>query len=421
MTVLYASKAKSTRFKAVVERARRLLLAGASGANAIRVLSRSLGIAVDAGGKLVEKATFVECLEQSGVPLDEKDVEAVMSVLDRKGDGTLDPVDFIAALRRDLTPVKSAWITRVWYQFKQNADGTIRIDDLVNAFNAAGDPAVVRGERSEEEVREEFQATFNTTTNPEGVLTRQEFEEYYSCVAGSCLDDASFLTLVRGVWPALAGNAGGPIEVASNKENICGATFTASQTALEKGDVNRVRQNAADLDALIRTKHRPAVMAKPLAARQLSLHLREKDAERTFFLTSGAFTEALWQQRLYIPRPDELLPVLDTKGEGSVDYLLYLTLLLPPLPPARRMMLERLWELFPKDTCGTIDALELHRRFQAKDGEEKNAFLSAWDVRRAIRRRLTLEELVEWYVPISDKIQLDNDFAVLLERQWGLV
>ncbi|RNF00379.1 hypothetical protein TraAM80_07637 [Trypanosoma rangeli] len=421
MTVLSAFKAKSTRFKAVVERVRRLLHTGASGANGIRALSRSLGIAVDAGGNLVDKATFVECLKQNGVALDENDVEAVMSVLDRNGDGTLDPVDFIAALRRDLTPVKSAWVARVWYTFRQNADGTICIEDLVNAFNAAGHPAVVRGERSEEKVREEFQLTFNTTTNPEGVLSRQEFEQYYSCVAGSCLDDASFLTLVRGVWPALADDAARNIELISNKENQCNSTFIASQSALQKSTVNKLRQNAADLDTLIRTLHRPAVMDLPLAVRLLSLSLRGRDVEGTFFLTRGAFTEALWQQRLYISRPDELLPVLDTKGDGSVDYLLYLTMLLPSLPPARRMMLERLWELFLKDTCGAVDVLELHRQFQAKDGEEKNAFLSAWDVRRAIRRRLTLEELVEWYVPMSYKIQLDNDFGAMLKRQWNLM
>ncbi|PWV00200.1 hypothetical protein TcG_02657 [Trypanosoma cruzi] len=420
MAVLYASKAKCTRFKAIVERTRRLLFTGASGANGIRALSRSLGIAVDAGGKLVDKTTFVECLKSNDVPLDKEDVEAIMSVLDRTGDGMLDPVDFIAALRQELTPVKRTWIIRLWYTFRQNTNGTIFIEDLVNAFNPAGHPSVLSGERSEKEVREEFQGTFNTTTNPDGVLTRQEFEQYYSCVAGSCLDDASFVALLRGVWPALAGKSGEHVTVNDEREKICGTTFKASQTAVQKAAVNKVRQIAADFDGIIRTSHRPAVMASPLAARQVSLLLRVKDAEGAFFLTREDFLATLWQQRLYIAKPEEVLEVLDTRGDSSVDYLLYLTMLLPQLSPARMMMLERLWELFPKDTCGTIDVLELHNSFNAKDGEEKNAFLSAWDVRLAIQRRVTLEEIIDWYIPMSATVQLDKDFEAVLKRQWSL-
>ncbi|RNC31201.1 hypothetical protein TcCL_Unassigned06277, partial [Trypanosoma cruzi] len=315
---------------------------------------------------------------------------------------------------------KRTWIIRLWYTFRQNTNGTIFIEDLVNAFNPAGHPSVLSGERSEKEVREEFQGTFNTTTNPDGVLTRQEFEQYYSCVAGSCLDDTSFVALLRGVWPALAGKSGQHVTMNDERENICGATFKASQTAVQKGAVNKVRQIAADFDGIIRTSHRPAVMASPLAARQVSLLLRVKDAEGAFFLTREDFLATLWQQRLYIAKPEEALEVLDTRGDSSVDYLLYLAMLLPQLSPSRMMMLERLWELFPKDTCGTIDVLELHNSFNAKDGEEKNAFLSAWDVRLAIQRRVTLEEIVDWYIPMSATVQLDKDFEAVLKRQWNL-
>ncbi|KEG14150.1 hypothetical protein DQ04_00601170 [Trypanosoma grayi] len=418
---MYASRAKSTRFKAVVERTRRLLLNSAAGPNGIRALSRSLGIAVDSGGALLGREKFVEALNSTGVHLDDGDVEAVMYALDRNGDGTLDPVDFIAALRRDLTPLKRTWIIRVWYLFSENRDGAVQIDELLGVFNASGHPAVVCGERTEAEVREEFQATFNTTTNPEGVITRQEFEQYYSCVAGTCPDDASFVTLMQGVWPVAADAPDErPVQLAM-EQNSANTTFKATLTAAEKSDVNKRRQHVADMDKLIRDVHRPAVMSDPLAVRQLSLSLREVDTDGAFFLSRDTFLAALWKQRLYVTNPQDLLAVLDTKGDGSVDYLLYMMMLLPPLPSARLMMLERLWDLFPKDTSGGIDVLELHKRFQAKDGEEKNAFLGAWDVRRAIQRRVTMEELIEWYTPASLATQLDNEFDTLLKRQWGLV
>ncbi|ORC93693.1 uncharacterized protein TM35_000015700 [Trypanosoma theileri] len=420
MALTHGTRAKFSRFTAIVERARRLLYTGPAGTNGIRALSRSLGVAVDAGGTLVEKTKFIQALNSNGVPLSDDDVDAIMHVLDRNGEGMLDPVDFIAALRLDLTPMKRTWVIRVWYIFNQNRDGTIKIDELVEKFNPSGHPDVVKGERSEQDVREEFEATFNSTTNPDGVITRQEFEEYYSCVAGLCPDDSSFVDLMRGIWPTAVSVPSKPSGSVTMQRNECNTTFKAAQTASEKLAVNTVRQYAADLNELIRTVHRPSVMGAPYAVRQLSLLLREMDNEKRFFLPRDVFLGAMWKKRLYFTDAEDLLSVLDTRGDGSVDYLLYLQILLPQIPPARIMMIERLWELFPKDICGTIDIMEIHSRFHAKDGEEKNAFLSAWDVRSAINRRITLEELVEWYTPISATIQLDKDFDILLKRQWSL-
>ncbi|KAH9577560.1 EF-hand domain [Trypanosoma melophagium] len=420
MALTNGKRAKFSRFKAVVERARRLLYSGPAGTNGIRALSRSLGVAVDAGGTLVEKAIFVQALNSNGVSLSDDDVDAIMHVLDRNGEGKLDPVDFIAALRLELTPVKHTWIIRVWYIFNQNRDGTIQIDELVGTFHPSGHPDVVKGERSEQEVREEFEANFNSTTNPDGVITRQEFEEYYSCVAGLCPDDKSFVELMRGVWPAAVGASGEQSASFTMQQDECNKTFKATQSAAQKLAVNMVRQSAADLNELILTVHRPSVMVAPLSVRHLSLFLREVDIEKRYFLPKDVFLGAMWKKRLYFTNAEYLLSVLDTRGDGSVDYLLYLQLLLPQISPARIMMIERLWELFPKDACGTIDIMEIHSRFHAKDGEEKNNFLSAWDVRSAINRRITLEELIEWYTPTSATIQLDKDFDIMLKRQWGI-
>ncbi|AAZ10765.1 EF-hand domain pair/EF-hand domain containing protein, putative [Trypanosoma equiperdum] len=419
MPLLYASRAKHTRFKSIVQRTRRLLCNGASGANGIRKLSRGCGIAVDSGGQSMEKAKFVEALEESGVSLDSEDIEAIVHVLDRSGDGVLDPTDFIAALRRNLTPLKLTWITRVWYTFTQSKDGSVYIDEVLSSYNAAGHPDVVQNIRSEQGVRSEFEAAFSTTTNPDGAITRQEFEQYCSGVAALCANDLEFLTLMRGVWPASVRTPLDEETMRTHREqNPCNMTFSSYQTAAEKGAVTDVRTTVAVVDDIILSSHRPVVIQSPLAVRQLSIALRRQDVQRNFFLSRETFLEVLRGHRLYLKDPESALTVLDTAGDGSVDYLLYMNLLLPPLPPARLMMLERLWELFPKDTCGTADVIELHKRFSAEDGEEQDAFLTAWDVRQALYRRFTFEEIVEWHTPLSAMFELDNDFETMLKKRW---
>nr|CCC90054.1 conserved hypothetical protein [Trypanosoma congolense IL3000] len=419
MPLLHSSRAKHTRFKAIVQRARRLLSSGSFGPNGIRQLSRSCAIARDSGGNMMERAKFVEALEANGISLSEEDVEAVMHVLDRVGDGLLDPADFIAAVRRDLTPLKLVWVIRVWYTFSQCKDGSVFIDEVIGRFNAAGHPDVVQNHRSEEDVRLEFESTFNTNTNPDGVITRQEFEQYCSGVASLCRTDVEFMTLMKGVWPACVSVSIDENSLKAFQEcRPCNMTFSSYQSPAEKLCVSSVRDNALALNEIICNSHRPAVMQSPLAVRKLSIALRMQDTGRNYFLPREVFLDVLRRHRLYLNCDEGVLSLVDTIGDGSVDYLFYLNLLLPPLPPARLMMLERLWELFLKDTCGAVDVLELHKRFRAGSGEEQNEFLAAWDVRVALHRRVTLEEIVEWHTPLSEKYELDKDFEAFLKRQW---
>ncbi|KAG8348993.1 hypothetical protein TRVL_00152 [Trypanosoma vivax] len=420
MTLLHASRAKRTRFSAVVERARRLLGNSAAGPNGIRKLSRSFGIAVDAGGQAIGETQFLDALKENDILIGEEDLEAVMHVLDRTGERMIDAADFIGMLRRSISPLKLTWIIRAWYTFNHNQDGTVQLSDILSTFHAAGHPDVVAGSRSEQQVQEEMEAAFSTSTNPDGLLTRQEFEQYCSGLASAYPNDHGFVQLIRGVWPAsTTGVLGDEPAKCSGDKVLCNMTFSATQALEKKCTINAVRQRHADLDETIRATHRPIVLASALAVRRLSIALRERDPQRSYFLPYSSFMEALRSQRLYIQNT-ELLDALDTCGDGSIDYLFYLLWLLPPIPPTRLMMLERLWNLFIKDSCGTTDVFELHRRFTAKDGVEKNEFLASWDVRQAVHRRVTLEELVEWYTPLSNAIELDNEFEIQLKRQWGI-
>lgn len=414
--------ATSKHYDAVVVKTKRVLLRSEASVNGIRSLSRAFGISDDCGGaSTTSKASFTAALQANGVELTDSDVAAVFAVLDRDGSGTVDPADFIAALRCDLTPLRRAWLSRVWLSFApKDANGGVAIADLRAAYRADRHPAVVRRERSAAEVLEEFAATFNETTNPDGAVSPQEFAQYYSGVASACDDDEGFTALLRGVWPMPGVNDAFTMSLAEGRDTI-NKTFSAHQTAAEKKGISHVKNVQMEMLRVVTTEHRPKVMVSALAARQLALALRSlcPDPSCGTFLSVGDFNAALAQCRLYIANGDAVA-ALDTNGDGTVDVIFYLQLLLPQLPPARRSMMERLWQrVFDrKDGANRVGARNFLSKYVTKDSAERDAFLGAWDVRSVIDGKVSLEELVEWVTPISAKMQLDKDFEGMLRSRF---
>lgn len=399
---------------------RLLLLRSESSINGIRSFSRSLGIADDLGGTRVTEAQLQQALHDNNVTLAAHEVANLFTVLDRSGSGTIDPTVFIAAMYADMSPLRRVWLRRVWQLFlKDRSTGAVQVSELQKLFMAEGHPAVLRGEASASEVQQEFSVTFNSDTNPDGAVSRQEFLEYYAGVSAACNDDNSFVALLRGVWPLPGVSDAFSASLARGEVRYQG-TYHTEQTLAEKTAVARGEEMRAALLHVIKTQHTPVALSSGVAARAICLSLAAADTTGTGFISEGDFTSALRQHRLYV-RDTSLLSCLDTNGDGSVDVYYYTALLLPPLPPVRLMLLERLWarRFLKKDAMYDVPVQELHRFYQAASAIDKDDFLTAWDVRRAVEGKVCFEELLQWYAPQSALVPEDTAFEALLQRQWG--
>ncbi|KPI85921.1 hypothetical protein ABL78_5005 [Leptomonas seymouri] len=399
---------------------RLLLLRSASSVNGIRSLSRSLGIADDLGGRQINEEELKAALQDNNVSLAQHEIANIFTVLDRTGARTIDPTEFIAAMYTDLSPIRRVWLRRVWHLFHNDPQsGATEVSELQKLFMPEGHPAVLRGEASADAIRQEFESTFNTETNPDGKVSRQEFMEYYAGVSASCHDDDSFVALLRGVWPMQGVSTAFTASLATGKASYRSAYHT-EQTLEEKTAVARREEMRAALVHVIKTQHTPAALSSGVAARLICLSLAVADTIGSGFVSEGDFTDALRQHRLYVV-DRALLSCLDTNGDGSVDIYYYEALLLPSLPPVRLMLIERLWarRFAKKDSTYCVPVQELHRLYNASSAIDKDEFLNAWDVRRAVDGKVSLEELLQWYAPQSVKVKLDKEFEALLHRQWG--
>eukprot|EP00796_Vickermania_ingenoplastis_P007324 gene7324-5160_t len=404
------------RFNALVERTKRQLLQ--CGPNAVRLFSRALNLDSDFGGTKVDKDTFRRAVETSGIPLTEEEIDSIFTRLDRTGSSAaIDPTEFIAALRYDFSALRGTWLQRTWRCFNKDRRGNAKLSDVRSLFQPQGHPAVLRGTRDAADVQREFFAAFNESTNPNGMVSRQDFEQYYGAISCTVFDDETYLATLRGCWP-IPGVCQAYTRRLATGEAVINHTFSAFQENEELNRITRLKNLKMELERVASSQHRSQVLQAPLAVRRLTMSFQRRDPKSIMFLSVSDFKEALREHRIYFPNL-EVLEVLDTNGDGSVDYLYYLALLLPKLAPTRRMMLERMWNkaLPPKDCEDGVEVLAFQRCFNATNGQELSNFLDAWDVQQVVGRKVYLWEVEHWYVAQSIHIEADKDFEALLTRQ----
>jgi hypothetical protein len=99
-----------------------------------------------------------------------------------------------------------------------DADGNGVLDalDMVQRYNCERHPAVVRGTRQKEEVYQEFLDTFDVGGVKDGMVTRDEFHNYYANISATIDNDEYFELMIRNAW-GLSGGEGAAANSANKR------------------------------------------------------------------------------------------------------------------------------------------------------------------------------------------------------------
>merc|ERR1719161_570801 len=83
-------------------------------------------------------------------------------------------------------------------------DGLIQADDMANRFNARGHPDVIGGRMPPDLALSHLLQQFDGIEQ-DGMVTREEFLEYYKNVSASIDDDDYFELMIRNAWHITGG------------------------------------------------------------------------------------------------------------------------------------------------------------------------------------------------------------------------
>jgi len=168
------------------------------GHHAIRGLGRSFRIMDDAGDGLLDREDFKYGMADYGVHLSDAEFDMVMDIFDGDKDGFVSFDEFLVTLRGPMSERRMSFVRMAYELLDKNGDGSVTLKDLASIYDCSQSPEVLSGQKTEKEALEEFASQWDKDHS--GIVTPEEFAEYYRDVSASIDDDDYFELMMRNAW-----------------------------------------------------------------------------------------------------------------------------------------------------------------------------------------------------------------------------
>lgn len=86
----------------------------------------------------------------------------------------------------------------------KSGDGLVTLEDVMMAYDATCHPDFIGGRKTEKEVIAEFMQVWETHKK-DGIVTLDEFEDYYKDISASIDNDDYFELMIRNAWHIAGG------------------------------------------------------------------------------------------------------------------------------------------------------------------------------------------------------------------------
>jgi Ca2+-binding EF-hand superfamily protein len=168
------------------------------GARGIFGIARNFRIIDDDNSKTLSWAEFNKCLNDFRVPIAEEDRKRLFQAFDLNGDGSVDYEEFLRGVVGEMNEFRKGYVRKAFAILDKDGSGVVDTSDLKGVYNGSKHPDVIQGKKTEDEVLMEWLETFEQHYAskhggaPDGKVTAEEFEEYYTWVSMSIDLDSYF-------------------------------------------------------------------------------------------------------------------------------------------------------------------------------------------------------------------------------------
>jgi len=171
------------------------------GGSGLHAITRAFRLADNNGNKHLDREEFTEALNYAGLFLSSPDTTAIWNFYDRNRDGNVNLDEFLRGLRGELNERRNTMVNRVFESLDRDRSGVLDRVDVQGFYNAAKHPRVKSGEITAHQALDLFLQGFEGKSgNNDGVITRNEFIDYYTDLSASVPDDAYCVYMMESVW-----------------------------------------------------------------------------------------------------------------------------------------------------------------------------------------------------------------------------
>ncbi|XP_076810495.1 calcyphosin-like protein [Clavelina lepadiformis] len=182
----------------LIERLRLKCLA--RGATGIKDLGRTFRMMDRDRSKKLDFDEFKKGISNYGLDMEPNELTNMFQAFDVDNTGKINIREFLVKLRPPLSISRQTAIQKAFQTVDRTGDGVITIDDLRRVYNAKQHPKYLNGEWSEDQTLRKFLEIFETPDDPDGVVTYDEFYDYYVGLSSSIDNDAYFDVMVQKEW-----------------------------------------------------------------------------------------------------------------------------------------------------------------------------------------------------------------------------
>ena len=151
------------------------------------------------GNKKIDPEEFSWGLKNFDIFLSDEESKAVIEAFDTNRDGTVSIDEFITAIRGDLNSYRLSFVKKAYNKLDVNQDGQVKLDDIAKLYDVSQSPEVLSGKKHPKDVYLEFMRQWDTQ-EPDGVITFEEFADYFSQISASIDSDEAFAMMMIAAW-----------------------------------------------------------------------------------------------------------------------------------------------------------------------------------------------------------------------------
>jgi len=124
-----------------------------------------------------------------------------MKFYDVDGDGNISYDEFLSGLREELSERRLNMVKKVFAMMDRDGSGLLNCADIDGIYDVSMNPEFLEGKKTKEEILMEFLNNFDGARgNNDGIVTWEEFYDYYSDLSMSTPSDEYFVKMMESTW-----------------------------------------------------------------------------------------------------------------------------------------------------------------------------------------------------------------------------